>query len=229
MKLEMNIEQPSASAKLRRDEPFNNEHPMAAHVPRCIGYWMFVVGCWMFLLPALAVLPLSAQTASNPLPALLPAYPALPPTFWERHGTTMLISSLAFATLAIAGIWKILQPKAAVVLPPEVLAREALARRQQQPENGELLSEVSQILRRYLITALELPAGEMTTTEICTALARHEKIALELGDAISRFLRECDGRKFSPAGSDVPLNAVNRALELISLVERGRQPMPGQK
>jgi hypothetical protein len=107
-------------------------------------------------------------------------------------------------------------------LPPEILAREALTKLLRQPEDGKILSEVSQILRRYVITAFELPAAELTTTEFCAALAASEKVGAELAQTISSFLRECDGRKFSPASEPAPLNAAERALELIALAEEVR-------
>ena len=45
-----------------------------------------------------------------------------------------------------------------------------------QAENGKVLSEVSQITRRYFITAFKIPAGELTTTEFYTAVADHNVI-----------------------------------------------------
>ena len=81
------------------------------------------------------------------------------------------------------------------------------------------MSEASQILRRYVITAFELPAAELTTTEFCAALAASERIGGELAAAVSSFLRECDERKFSPPPA-ATLNAATRALELISLAEQ---------
>lgn len=173
----------------------------------------------MFLLLALAALPLCAQTAANALPALAPAYGEIPPTFWEQHGTTIIIAGLVFAALAAVLIWKLLRPKPPVMIPPAMLAREALAKLQGQTEDGKLLSEGSQILRCYIAAAFGLSADEMTTAEFCTALEANEKIGTELAQMISSFLRECDARKFSPVGSVEPLNAAGRALELVSAAE----------
>jgi hypothetical protein len=130
---------------------------------------------------------------------------------------------------------------------PEADARSALAELTHQPETGKLLSEISQIMRRYIVAAFELPAAELTTTEFCTALAANEKIGVELAKPFSNFLRECDERKFSPAvwssaftrpeppeggTPDLlpPTNAAARALELIALAEARRSrsaPVPG--
>jgi Domain of unknown function (DUF4381) len=177
---------------------------------------------WAFLFLAFSGSSLLAQTPTNTLPALSPAYPEMPPTIWEQHGTGILIGGFVFIALAALLLWKLFQPKPPVVLPPEVLAREALTKLPRQPENGKLLSNVSQILRRYVIAAFELPVAELTTTEFCAALAASEKIGAELAVAVSGFLRECDERKFSPANSSTPSNAAARALEIVSLAERER-------
>jgi Domain of unknown function (DUF4381) len=174
----------------------------------------------------LAVMAKAAET--NELPALAPAYGEIPPTVWEQHGTPILIGGFVFIVLASLAFWKMLQPKTTLSLPPEVLAREALAKLQHQPEDGKLLSEVSQILRRYVVAAFELSLDEMTTVELCTALAANNKVGTELAQSISDFLRECDNRKFSPAVSVAPSNTANRALELISFAEKRRAKLQVQ-
>lgn len=169
-----------------------------------------------FLLLPLAVI--AADT--NALPSLAPAYGQIPPSFWDQHGTAIIIGSLALLAVVSVIVWKLLQPRPPVVMPPELLARLALTRLQGQPEDGKILSEVSQILRQYMTTAFQLPAGELTTAEFYLALADSNQISIELGEAISRFLRECDERKFSPATSEAPMNATNRALELVAQSEK---------
>jgi hypothetical protein len=184
-------------------------------------------------------LSLFAQASTNALPALAPPVGEIPPTFWEQHGTMILLAGIALIAAAALILWKLLQPKPPVILRPEILAREALTKLLRQPEDGKLLSDVSQILRRYIIAAFELPAAELTTTEFCAALAASENIGRELAGLISDFLRECDKRKFAPpgavgvqasAGSDSPPAMPNtlkhelqpvavRALELVSFVE----------
>ena len=76
---------------------------------------------------------------------------------------------------------------------------------------------------------LELPPGEFTTAEFSAALAASEKIGAELAQTISNFLRECDERKFSPSNPDMPVNAANRALQIINLGEQQRQKSEGAK
>jgi len=168
-------------------------------------------------------LPLVASAAdTNALPALAPAYSELPPMFWEQHETAIIIGGFAFLAFAFLLLKVMLRPESKVVLPPEVLAREALAKLLRQPEDGKRLSEVSQILRRYVAAAFEFPPDEMTTAEFCAALAGSKKIGAELAQIISNLLQECDARKFSPASSSAPLDAANRALELIALSEKVR-------
>jgi hypothetical protein len=167
-------------------------------------------------------LSLFAQSSTNTLPALSPAYPELPPTFWEQHESAIIVGGFAFLAVAFLFLRVWLRPESKIILPPEILARDALTQLLRQPEDGKLLSEVSQILRRYVAAAFELPSGEMTTVEFSAAIAGNEKIGAELAQTISSFLRECDERKFSPVNSSAPLNAATRALELISLAEKAR-------
>ena len=167
-----------------------------------------------------AMLSVTARAAdTSALPALIPAYGEIPPTFWEQNGTIVIIDVIVFLAVAVAVAWEIFRPKPAPVLPPEKTARAALTRLQAQPEDGELLSAVSQVLRRYIGTLFGFPGGEMTTAEFCAAISRHEKIGTELSGAIAGFLRECDVRKFSPANSATPINAVQRAMEIVARVE----------
>jgi hypothetical protein len=113
-----------------------------------------------------------------------------------------------------------------VIVPPEILARQALEKLQAQPEDGKVLSEISQALRRYLAAAFALPGGEMTTAEFCAALAADEKMGAELAQTISNFLRECDAQKFSPANSPAPFGAAEHALKIISQAENRREVQP---
>ena len=176
-----------------------------------------IVG-FLFFISSVIGLPLCAQT--NDLLTLVPAYGEIPPTFWEQHKAIVIIGIFAFLLLAALVVWKIFNPKPAPVLPPETIAREALARLRAQPEDGKLLSEVSQILRRYIGAVFGFPGGEMTTAEFCCAISRHEKTGTELSGTIASFLRECDVRKFSPVNSATPVNAVHRALELVKNIHQ---------
>jgi hypothetical protein len=185
----------------------------------------------MFLLLVFFSWSVSAQSFTNALPALAPAYGELPPTFWEQHQSAILVAGFALLAFAFFILKVTLRPASPVIPPPEVVARQALAKLQRQPEDGNVLSEISQCLRRYVVTALELPIGELTTAEFSAAIAGSEKIGAELAQTIAGFLRECDARKFSPANSATPLNAATRALELVEQAEKRRglrsAPVPG--
>jgi len=186
---------------------------------------------------------LHGQAPTNALPTLAPPYGEIPPTFWEQQGTTVFVGGITLMALAVLILWKLFQPRPAVILPPEIVAREALTKLLRQPEDGRLLSEVSQILRRYVIAAFELPSGEFTTAEFSAALATGKNISPELSQAIPDFLRECDTQKFAPVVQSSafsrpgppegetpnrlpPMNAAARALALVDLAERRREQMP---
>jgi hypothetical protein len=179
-----------------------------------------------FLLAPFAVI--AADT--NEPAALIPAYGELQPTFWELHQIPIIVGVCAVLALAFLFFRVWLRPRPPVILPPDVVACEALAALQGRPEDGKLLSEVSQILRRYVLAAFGLPAVEMTTAEFGNAMAAQEKIGAELALSISEFLRECDERKFSPAAIAPAFDGVACARELISRCETRRRrsaPDPG--
>jgi len=189
--------------------------------------------CWQFPLPRVF-----AQNDTNVLPALAPAYPEIPPTFWQKQreiakehsiATSIIVSFLsAFVTTLL---WPILKPKPVPPPPPETVAREALAKLVGREEDGNVLSEVSQILRRYIAATLGLPEGERTTTEFYGVLAQAKDVDLALGKELGQFLRECDARKFAVAKPTDSLHAVARALEFVKRFEnlkRATQPIPGR-
>lgn len=194
-------------------------HPLHCPSNRCsvfgVRYSMFWSSLFLFATPRGF-----AKPETNALPALSPPYGQMPPTFWEQHGTAIFAGSLIFLALAAAVVWQILKPRPQPVVPPGIAARKALAKCLGRPEDGIVLSEVSQTLRRYVGAVFEFSPGELTTAEFCRELERSEKIAPQLTRAISDFLRACDERKFSPAVSSAPLNAADRALQFLALTEK---------
>jgi hypothetical protein len=178
----------------------------------------------MFLLFAFSTLPLSGQTSpKNMLPPLAPAYGQMQPTFWERYGIATVIYGVAFIAWLGFIYWLFFRPQPPLVAPPEVEACETLMKLSRQPEDGKVLGEISQTLRRYVIAAFSFPSGERTTAEFTVTLAGDKKFDANLAQSISNLLRECDQRKFSPKNSGAPLNAASRALEIISEAEKKRQ------
>ena len=181
---------------------------------------MLIFGGWLF--PFWIFLTLPDVARPDDLPPLSPAYPELPPTFWEQHQTMIIVSGFAFLAFAFLLLKTMLRPDGPKILPPESMARQALNKLQNQPEDGHVLSAVSQILRRYTSETFNLPNTELTTSEFCGAISTNPQIGAELAAAIVSFLRECDVRKFSPAGGDSPMNAVQRALKLVNEAETQR-------
>lgn len=157
------------------------------------------------------------------VPQLAPPYPELPPTFWERYGLVLALAVVLLLALVGLSIWLGLRKKPPTVLPPEVLARRELNALAARPEDCEVLSRTSQILRRYFVAAFRLPAGEYTTAEFCRMAGNCEAIGADLTVAAAEFLRECDERKFSVSAA--PLSGVvARALALVDRGEALRHP-----
>jgi hypothetical protein len=195
-----------------------------AHLPFAPArrdHLLFLIGLWL-----LAPQPLFAAATDAPAPeeiALLrPPHAELPPAFWEQHGLWVILVGVLLLALVGAAVWYLLRPKPPAVAAPEVRAREALEPLRSQPEDGLLLSRVSQVLRHYVVAAFDLPPEELTTAEFCRAMAGHALIGAELSTVLGEFLRQCDRRKFAPSVPAQPLGAVARALQLVELGEARR-------
>jgi hypothetical protein len=175
------------------------------------------------LLSILFSLPFAALAAdTNALPALIPPYAEIPPTFWEQHQLAIIAGGFLFIIAQSFVLWKFLMRLQPKVEPVENLTRAALTDRLNEPEDGELLSEVSRILRGYFGKQFKMAGEEATTAEFNAALARNEKIPVGLGEKVSGFLRECDARKFSPANTAPEFDAVEQALDLVNEAEKQR-------
>jgi len=149
----------------------------------------------------------------------------LPTTFWEQQGTLIIVATVLALLVLALGVWLRLRPRPVAVVPPEVQARTALEALRNLPEDGAVISRVSQVLRRYVLAAFDLPAGEPTTAEFCRQIAGHDKIGPELCEALETFLRQCDEQKFALANPSAPLGAASRALELVALSETRREQL----
>lgn len=179
------------------------------------------------ILVSISLLPFVVFAAdTNALTALAPAYGELPPTFWEQHQTAIIIAGFAGLAFVFLIVKTMLRPESPKILPPETVARQTLAKLQAEPEDGKILSAVSQTLCRYMSALFNLPNQELTTAEFCAVIETSPQIGAELAGTLSSFLRECDARKFSPAKSAAPLNAASRAIELVVLAEKHREQSP---
>ena len=173
---------------------------------------------WLGLIPVVAL-------ADGDLPPLQPPHGELPPSFWEHyHWVILAVSLVAMALLVLLILW-VRRSRPANVVPPDEIARRALEALRGQPENGELLMKVSGIFRRYVTFACGLPPREMTTTEVCRAVAVRPQFRPDLGDAIANFFRQCDERKFAPTPPAAELGAVAGALALLEQIEQRRRQM----
>jgi hypothetical protein len=169
---------------------------------------------------------ISAKAATNTeredLFKLSPPHAELPPSFWEQYGNAAVLAAILVVALVGAALWLLLRPKPSIQLPVEILARNELEALRQRSENGQVLSQVSRAVRRYVTGAFGLPPDELTTTEFCRVIAGQKRFGPELAERFGDFLRQCDEIKFSPNSSHTPIGAAARALELVELGEARR-------
>jgi hypothetical protein len=205
----------------RESSKFETQNSKSIHP--CVRQFRISKFAFRILTFALASLASSAFAATNisadddDATKLRPPRGEIPPTFWETYSIWILIGALVFLALIGIIIWIVTRPKPPIIVPPEVRAREALSPLVARTEDGLVLSQVSQILRRYVAEAFGLPPGELTTTEFCSLIANHEKIGRDLASTISEFLRRCDERKFTPAPPAAPMTAAATALNLVEI------------
>jgi len=171
---------------------------------------------------AWVLLDAATSSGSDEIPPLRPPRGEIPPDFWEAHRISIVISGIILLIIISTAVWFFLRTRPKASIPPEVQARQALEALLAQPENGALLSRVSQIVRRYVIGAFGLPPGELTTTEFCEVISKNPPIDEPLSAAISNFLRDCDRRKFALSPDDEPINAVPTALKFVDEAEKRR-------
>jgi hypothetical protein len=194
----------------------------------------------------------SAFAAEGPIPPLRPVRGELAPGFWELYGGWFVLGMALLAAATVAMLRYHRRKNPAIATPPDVLARQALEILRGRTEDVALVTEVSRLLRQYLVAAFGLPPEELTTTELQQALRSRSPLvhgttsppenvaafvrkphfsgtltsaATGVDAGLMAFLRQCDERKFAPAAPSTPLNAVERALDLIRQVEAQRQPI----
>jgi hypothetical protein len=164
----------------------------------------------------------AAAQSSNDAPQLTPPYAELPPTFWEQYGSLIVVGGMLGLLVLALIVWLALRPKPVLPVLVEIQTRRALESLSGRTEDGALLSDVSQILRRYFVAAFAMPAGEVTTTEFCRLAGGNETIGAELSSALVKFLETCDVKKFAPTPPAASLNAVTQARELFEQAEARR-------
>jgi hypothetical protein len=161
----------------------------------------------------------ASTLAQEPTPELQPPHGEFPPSFWELHGWQIILAASIFLAIVVLAILWLRRPKPVVIEPPVVIARCALEKLRSRPGKASLDLEVSRILKRYALAALQLPPEELTTVELCGILKSHPQISPELAAHLGDFLRHCDECKFSPSPSTPELGAVTGALDLVEKIE----------
>jgi hypothetical protein len=183
--------------------------------------WSFYVllstACWM---PLLVIGQSATNSGSEEIPPLLPPRAEIPPSFWEQHRGGVIAGGILLLIAIGIALWFMLRVRPRAAVPPAVQAREALNPLLGQPENGILLSRVSQTLRRYIMTAFGLVPGELTTTEFCEVISANPSVGSQLSSEIGGFLRCCDERKFALVTDSSSLNAVSTALRFVDQSEQ---------
>jgi hypothetical protein len=184
--------------------------------------WTQAVWAAIFSFAGLTCNAAANAEGENEILKLSPPHAELPPAFWEQYGPWVVVAAILLLALAVVAVWWCLRPKPSIPVPIEILTRRELEALRQRNEDGQVLSQISRVLRRYVVGAFALPPDELTTSEFCRVIDTHENIAPELAARVADFLRQCDELKFAPAGSPTPIGAAARALELVELGESRR-------
>lgn len=164
--------------------------------------------------------------AATEFPELLPPHKEIPPTFVEQHSSEMIGGAgLLLVAVALLIFW-LRRPRPVVVIPPAESARKSLEALRGKPEDGPLITAVSQILRRYVVAAFTRESAELTNEELMRSLAANQRVQRETRANLGEFLRECDVQKFAPVRPSPPPGFVNRALEFVEKFEALRQEPP---
>jgi hypothetical protein len=177
-----------------------------------------------FFFLAIPALLAAAETNSPPdavSSSLRPPRGEILPTFWEQYGAWVILLAVFLVAAIAVIVWLATRPKPVAPVPWAVQARRQLEPFRSQPENGIVLSRISQILRHHLASGFGLPSGETTTSEFCRSLASSDQIGLELSRGIGDFLKDCDLRKFAPGPPPIaPCDAIARSLRIIEQAEK---------
>ena len=180
--------------------------------------------CGAFSLTLLTLLTLTtpstvfaSEAPASPLPR--PLRTELPPSFWSQYGWLLGVTAVLVIIFTGFCIWRLRRPKPTIIPSPETFARSALEALRGRTPDGTLISEVSQILRHYIIAAYNLAPHELTTAELQSALQALPQSKSDLFAAITDFLHRCDEWKFAHVHSAPQFDPLTGALELITKIE----------
>lgn len=186
------------------------------------------IGCWLLMLfVGRTAMGITNRPPPEVIPPLRPPRGEIPPSFWEQHSAWVIVLGVLLLGLVAGAIWWLRRPRPAIVVEPETQARQELEPLRGRPEDGAVLSRISQILRRYVVAAFRLPPGEATTADFCRAMAEDGRLGSELSASLSDFMRSCDEHKFAPPAPRPALGAVERGFKLIEIAEVRRAELRG--
>lgn len=203
---------------------------LSRRTPRPASWLLPSLGIFLVSLSLLAA---DANGTDSTSSSLRPPRGEIPASFWEQHGPWILAGAVLLTAVLGLAAWFVTRPKAVVPVPLATLAKQELESLRQLPEDGLLLSRVSQIVRRYFAAMFYLSTGEQTTAEFCKSVQQDGKVSSGLAKKVCEFLVHCDIRKFAPAAPPGPSGAVEQALAILDLAqnrvaELNRQPASGQ-
>jgi len=157
----------------------------------------------------------------EPIPDLRPPRPELPEAARPTSPVPWILGGLSIAGIAIAFAWP-RRRSAPPPMPPYTIAQRELE--SLRADNSRATpAAVSSVVRRYVVAVSGLPGLGVTSEEVASALAIQAFCTVELKDAASRILRECDVAAFAPdapAGGSPAL--VSRAEKLLADLETCR-------
>ena len=152
----------------------------------------------------------------------------VPLTYWEKHGTQVILGSVAGVILLALIIWLLLRKKPAPPLTPYERAQKELAYARGLQDSGPdkvFAIAASDAVRHYLENAYKMPAPERTTEEFLQEASRHTWLQGELTVLLKRFLEFCDLAKFAGQqfGAEEREQLLAAAREFIDTAEKNRR------
>lgn len=169
-------------------------------------------------------MPAAANQTNTPATTLQLAPPRepLPEPFWRSYGWAVV--ALALLIGAAVGLWLRIarRTKPTLSIPPAIQARRALEALRGRAPSDALVIDVAGILRQFLVGEFNLPAHELTTTELANAVRGHPTINGETASDVEAFLRRCDAMKFAARGTLAETDLIAEALDLVNRVDAAR-------
>jgi hypothetical protein len=153
---------------------------------------------------------------------LRPPHDPLPIYLWQRQISWAVLVVLA----VLAALWFLKRSRrkqpTPTTFPPAVLARQQLESLRGLPENEQVASQVSGIIRAYLRVRYLLPHNEFTTPELRAKLADHPQCGADLAKTVAEFLHACDERKFGPLTENPPKDLADQAIAILDRTTPGQ-------